>query len=45
MNLVDGQNNLRDAVRGTISFEAKGKTYRLNSKTATLFVRPRWVGD
>ncbi|MBL8113989.1 MAG: malate synthase A [Acidobacteria bacterium] len=40
-NLIDGQLNLRDAVRGTISFEAAGKSYRLAEKTATLFVRPR----
>ena len=41
-NNVDGQSNLIDAVAGTISFEApEGKSYRLNEKTATLFVRPR----
>ncbi len=37
-----GQINLRDAIRKTISFEnADGKSYRLNAKTAVLFVRPR----
>ncbi len=40
-NLVDGQTNLRDAVRGTIAFEGGGKKYALNETTATLFVRPR----
>jgi malate synthase len=42
-NLIDGQLNLRDAVRGTISFvdPQKQKTYALNAQTATLFVRPR----
>jgi malate synthase len=43
-NLVDGQHNLYDAVRRTISFEASGpnpKKYALNEKTAVLFVRPR----
>jgi malate synthase len=42
-NVIEGQVNLRDAVRRTISFEnaATGKSYRLNEKTATLVVRPR----
>jgi len=41
-NLVDGQVNLRDAVRKTISFtDPSGKTYRLKDKVATLLVRPR----
>jgi malate synthase len=42
-NVIEGQFNLRDAVRGTISYEnpATGKSYRLNEKTATLVVRPR----
>jgi malate synthase len=42
-NLLDGQINLRDAIRRTISFEdAKtGKSYTLNQKTAVLFVRAR----
>ncbi|MEO6418115.1 MAG: malate synthase A, partial [Polyangiaceae bacterium] len=40
-NVVEGQLNVRDAVRGTISFEQPGKKYVLNSKVATLFVRPR----
>jgi malate synthase len=40
-NMVDGQINLRDAVRGSISFEQGGRQYRLNDKTAVLIPRPR----
>lgn len=42
-NMIDGQVNLHDAVRGTIAFDdpASSKSYRLNDKTATLIVRPR----
>src|SRR6202167_3421555 len=41
-NVIDGQVNLRDAVRREISFASpEGKQYRLNDKTATLFVRAR----
>jgi malate synthase len=41
-NLLEGQANLRDAVRRTISFtSAEGKAYKLNERTATLLVRPR----
>ena len=42
-NMVDGQLNLRDAVRRTITLTAPetGKKYALNAKTAVLFVRPR----
>ncbi|AYA35616.1 malate synthase A [Hymenobacter oligotrophus] len=40
-NVVQGQINLRDAVRRTISLETPAKTYRLNERTATLMVRPR----
>jgi malate synthase len=40
-NMIDGQANLRDAVRRTIGFEQGGKRYRLNEKTAVLLVRPR----
>lgn len=39
---LDGQLNVRDAVRGSIEFtSAEGKNYRLNRKVATLLVRPR----
>jgi len=40
-NMIDGQLNLRDAVRRTISLEQNGKKYRLNDKTAVLIPRPR----
>jgi malate synthase len=40
-NNIDGQYNLRDAVRRTISFTSGAKEYRLNDVTATLLVRPR----
>ncbi len=42
-NVVVGQVNLRDAVRGTIRHEdpARGKVYELAEKTAVLMVRPR----
>ena len=39
---IQGQINLRDAVRRTITFSnPDGKQYALNEKTATLLVRPR----
>ncbi len=42
-NMVDGQINLGDAVRRTISFTAPetGKRYALKDKTAVLLVHPR----
>lgn len=40
-NLMEGQQNLKDAVNKTISLEQNGKTYQLNDTTATLLVRPR----
>jgi malate synthase len=40
-NMIDGQINLRDAVRRTITFQQNGKQYRLNEKTAVLIPRPR----
>jgi malate synthase len=41
-NNLEGQINLRDAVRGTISFSSpEGKRYALAPRTATLMVRPR----
>jgi malate synthase len=41
-NNLDGQVNLRDAIRGTISFTGpEGKSYKLNEHVATLVVRPR----
>ena len=42
-NVIQGQINLYDAVTGDISYvdPASGKSYKLNPKTAVLFVRPR----
>jgi malate synthase len=40
-NLVDGQANMKDAVRRTISLSTPDKEYRLNERVATLLVRPR----
>jgi malate synthase len=40
-NVVSGQANLIEAVRRTIALDAGAKTYRLESKVATLVVRPR----
>src|SRR3954454_6574080 len=42
-NIIDGQLNLKDAVRRTISFEqaTTGKSYVLNEETAVLMVRAR----
>ncbi|HEU5021836.1 MAG TPA: malate synthase A [Bryobacteraceae bacterium] len=41
-NIVNGQINLRDAVRGDIAFTSpEGKNYKLGEKPAVLLVRPR----
>src|SRR3954467_4596323 len=42
-NMVEGQLNLRDAARRTITFEdpESGKSYALGQQLATLLVRPR----
>ena len=41
-NVVEGQQNLADAVRRTITFQnPDGREYKLNDETATLLVRPR----
>jgi malate synthase len=41
-NIIEGQINLRDAIRRTISFtNPEGREYRLKEQTATLAVRPR----
>ncbi|HLJ47763.1 MAG TPA: malate synthase A [Bryobacteraceae bacterium] len=41
-NNVDGQINVRDALRRAIEYTSpEGKAYKLNDKTATLLVRPR----
>lgn len=41
INIIEGQVNLYEAVRKTISFTAGDKKYQLNEQVATLFVRPR----
>ena len=40
-NVVQGQINLRDAVRRTISLSTPTKEYKLNAETAVMMVRPR----
>jgi len=40
-NMIDGQVNLRDAVRRTITLVQGGKSYQLNDRTAVLLPRPR----
>ena len=41
-NMVEGQVNLRDAIRRAITFRSpEGKEYKLNEQTAVLLVRPR----
>jgi malate synthase len=41
-NMIEGQVNLRDAIRRTITFtNPNGKEYKLNEQTAVLLVRPR----
>ena len=40
-NMIEGQINLRDAVRRTITLEQGGKHYALNDKVAVLIPRPR----
>jgi len=40
-NVREGQRNVYDAVRRTISLDTPEKRYRLNEQTATLLVRPR----
>ncbi len=41
-NLIEGQKNMRDAIRREISFSSpEGKQYKLNEQTAVLLIRPR----
>jgi len=40
-NMVEGQLNLADAIRGTIEHSEKGKDYSLGDDPAVLHVRPR----
>ncbi len=39
--MIDGQVNLRDAIRRQIDFESNGKQYKLSPNPAVLIVRPR----
>ena len=41
-NNIEGQHNLRDAIRGSIQYQSpEGKQYRLGPNLATVMVRPR----
>nr|CUV11753.1 malate synthase A [Ralstonia solanacearum] len=40
-NQIQGQVNLKAAIRRTLTLESGGKSYKLNDKIATLQVRPR----
>src|SRR5215469_18387209 len=40
-NVVQGQVNVRDAIRREISLDTGEKSYRLNDEIATLLIRPR----
>jgi malate synthase len=40
-NMIGGQVNLADAVRGSMEHEEKGKQYRLEEEHAVMLVRPR----
>ncbi|KNZ80233.1 Malate synthase, glyoxysomal [Termitomyces sp. J132] len=40
-NMINGQINLRDAIRRNIDFESNGKQYKLSAQPAVLIVRPR----
>jgi malate synthase len=40
-NVLDGQRNVRDAVRREIELDTGEKQYRLNDEVATLLIRPR----
>jgi malate synthase len=42
-NMIGGQVNLADAVRGTIEHEEEGKQYRLEEDHAVLLMRPRGI--
>ncbi|MBA3867726.1 MAG: malate synthase A [Anaerolineae bacterium] len=41
-NMIEGQINLRDAIRRTITYTSpEGKAYKLNETTAVMMIRPR----
>jgi malate synthase len=40
-NVVQGHENVRDAIRGELSLDTADKSYRLNDEVATMLIRPR----
>jgi malate synthase len=40
-NMLDGQSNMQDFARGTLSLQTEKKSYTLGEETATMLVRPR----
>jgi malate synthase len=40
-NVVQGHENVRDAIRGELSLDTPDKSYRLNDEIATMLIRPR----
>jgi malate synthase len=40
-NVVQGHENVRDAIRGDLSLDTPDKSYRLNDAIATMLIRPR----
>lgn len=40
-NMLDGQANMQDFARGTLSLQTEKKSYTLGDETATMLVRPR----
>ena len=40
-NMIEGQINMRDYARGTLSLKTEKKSYSLGEETATMLVRPR----
>lgn len=40
-NMLDGQANMQDFARGTLSLQTEKKSYTLGEETATMLVRPR----
>jgi len=40
-NMIEGQINMRDYARGTLSLKTEKKSYKLGKDTATMLVRPR----
>jgi malate synthase len=40
-NVVQGHENVRDAIRGELSLDTADKSYRLNDEIATMLIRPR----